>query len=400
MSDVFEPRLRRRLVLREGKERALANRHPWIFSGAIAREDGPEDAAVADLFDRSGTLLASGFHSRHSQIRLRVMTFGEPFEKSVLIERIRAALAFRRSVTPESTDLLRLIHAEGDRLGGLIVDRYGDLLVVEITSAGLEQVRDTVLEVLQDEERPRGVLIANDGPARRIERLSAESVVIGDFPDEIIAREYGLSFVIEPRKGQKTGFFIDQRENRRFLCSIAADRDILNLFSYSGGFGVYAVAGGARTVEEVDISQRAINLARRNHEMNAGGSAVTFKVADAFEYVRTLGSEGRRFDVVICDPPAFARSRRDVDKAARGYKDVNLHALRLIRPGGYLLAFSCSGHIDADLFQKIIFAAAVDAGREVAIVGRMGAGMDHPVSIYCPESEYLKGLVLRVGGRG
>ncbi len=397
MSDVFEPQRRRKLVLREGKERALANQHPWIFSGAIAREEGPEDAAVADLFDRSGTLLASGFHSRHSQIRLRVMTFGEPFERPVLIERIRAALAFRRTICPDSTDLLRLIHAEGDRLGGLIVDRYADLLVVEITSAGLEQVRDTVLDVLQEEVRPRGILMANDGPARRIERLSAESEAIGDFPDEVTAREHGLSFIIEPRKGQKTGFFIDQRENRRFLRSISVERDILNLFSYSGGFGVYAVAGGARSVEEVDISQRAIDLARRNHEMNAGSSVVTFIVADAFEYVRLLEGESRRFDVIVCDPPAFARSRRDVDKAARGYKDINLHALRLIRPGGYLLTFSCSGHIDADLFQKIVFAASVDAGREVAIVGRMGAGMDHPISIYCPESEYLKGLVLRVG---
>lgn len=397
MSDLFEPQRRRRLVLREGKERAVSNRHPWIFSGAILREDGPEDAAIGDLFDRSGALLASGFYSIHSQIRLRAVTFGEPFERRVLTERIRAALAFRRSIAPDATEAMRLIHAEGDRIPGLIVDRYADLLVVEITSAGLDQLRDEVLEVLQKEEHPRAVVFANDGPARRIERLPRESEIVGDFPQEVVVLEHGLSFVVEPLKGQKTGFFIDQRENRKRLRDMSHGKDVLNLFGYSGGFGVYAIAGGARSVEEVDISHHAIGLARRNHDMNGGSKSVTFSVADAFEHVRSLNAADRRFDIVVCDPPAFARSRRDVERAARGYKDINLQAIRLIRDGGYLLTFSCSGHVDADLFQKILFAAALDAGREVSIAGRLGAGPDHPVSIYCPESEYLKGLLLRVG---
>ncbi len=400
MTDLFESQSRRRLVLREGKERAISNRHPWIFSGAILHDDGPEGAAIGDLFDRSGTLLASGLYSAHSQIRLRAMTFGQPFEFQVLIDRIRAALEFRRSIRPEGTDALRLIHAEGDRIGGLIVDRFADLLVVEITSAGLDRLRDAVVEVLQDDERPRGILLANDGPARRIERLPQESEVIGDFPDEVTIREHGLVFVIEPRQGQKTGFFIDQRENRRRLRGMSEGKDVLNLFAYSGGFGVYAMAGGARSVDEVDISQRAIALARRNHELNGSLTPdVRFTVADAFEHVRTLDAGGVQFDLIVCDPPAFARSRRDVEKAARGYKDINRQSLKLVREGGYLLTFSCSGHIDADLFQKILFAAALDAKREVAIVGKMGAGLDHPVSIYCPESEYLKGLVLRVGNQ-
>lgn len=397
MSEVFEPHRRRRLVLREGKQRAVSNRHPWIFSGAILREEGPEDAAIGDLFDRSGALLASGFYSTHSQIRLRALTFGQPFVPGILSERIRAALALRRSILPAATEAVRLIHAEGDRLPGLIVDRYADLLVVEITSAGLEQLRGEVLGILQTELRPRAIVFANDGPSRRIERLPEESEIIGDFPDEVVVLEHGLSFVVEPLKGQKTGFFIDQRVNRRRLRELSHGKDVLNLFGYSGGFGVYAIAGGANSVEEVDVSHHAIGLARRNHDLNEGSKSVTFSVADAFEHVRKLNADERQFDIVVCDPPAFARSRRDVDRASRGYKDINLQALRMIRDGGYLMTFSCSGHVDADLFQKILFAAALDAGREVSISARLGAGPDHPVSIYCPESEYLKGLLLRVG---
>ena len=398
MTDFFDPSQRRRLVLMQGRERALSNRHPWVFSGAIFREEGADNAAIADLVDRSGNLVASGFYSAHSQIRLRAMTFGEPFTREILEGRVRDAVRLRGRTPWGDTTAMRLLHSEGDGVSGLVVDQYAGLLVVEITSAGLDLLREIVLGTLLQETSANAVLFANDLPARKIERLPLESEVRGEFPDEVIARENGISFVVAPRTGQKTGFFLDQRANRSRIRGMAEGRDVLNLFSYSGGFGVYAMSGGARSVEEVDVSAGAIDLARRNHALNGSSDgAVSFTVADAFDYVRQLGAARRGFDLIVCDPPAFARTRGEVDRAARGYKDINMHALRLVRPGGHLLTFSCSGHIDSALFQKIVFSAALDAQRDVAIVGRMGAGADHPVSIYCPESEYLKGLVLRVG---
>jgi 23S rRNA (cytosine1962-C5)-methyltransferase len=203
--------------------------------------------------------------------------------------------------------------------------------------------------------------------------------------------ESGLTFRVDPGEGQKTGFFLDQRDNRRLARTLASQKRVLNLFSYSGAFGVYAAAGGATSVTNVDVSARAIEIARENHALN--GSSAEFVVADAFQYVR---QHRERFDFIVCDPPAFAKSRGDVDRAARGYKDVNLHALKLVEPGGLLMTFSCSGHMSLDLFQKVIFAAALDAGRRVSFVRRLGAGADHPVSLYCPEGEYLKGFLLEV----
>ncbi|MEO8216271.1 MAG: class I SAM-dependent rRNA methyltransferase [Acidobacteriota bacterium] len=396
MSALFEPERRRRLILQRGRERMISNRHPWIFSGAIHREHGSSDAAVADLYDSAGTLLASGFYSAHSQIRLRVMSFGEPFQLPLLEERIVRAFASRKALLDRGTDALRLLNSEGDLVSGLIVDAYGDTLVVEIGSAGLDALRGEVLRILQREKRPRSIVFKNDLPTRKKERISLEDVVVGEAPGEVVITENGIRFVVTPGAGQKTGFFLDQRENRSLARTLSGDGEVLNLFSYSGAFGVYAAAGGATMVEEVDISGPAIELARRNHQMLGSPAQIEFRVTDVFDHLRKLENDGRQFDLVVCDPPAFARSRGDVDRASRGYKDINLHALRLVRPGGHLMTFSCSGHIDATLFQKIIFGAALDAPRNPSIVGRLTAGRDHPVSIDCPEGEYLKGLLLQV----
>jgi 23S rRNA (cytosine1962-C5)-methyltransferase len=392
----FAPDKRRRLLLRRGRERTISNHHPWIFSGAIHSEEGPPDAAVADLVDGSGAVLASGWYSEHSQIRLRALTFGEPLTPDLLRQRIAASIARRASFLNEGTNALRLINAEGDSLSGMVVDRYGAHLVAEITSAGLDRVREIVIDVLRRTTGAESLLFRNASPARKIERLPLEDESVGDPPDETVILENGLQFTVSPRQGQKTGFFLDQRENRRKARELAGGRRVLNLFAYSGGFGVYAAAGGASSIEEVDVSADAIALARRNHELNRSPAEVQFVVADAFKHVRHLAAGEQRYDLVVCDPPAFAKSRGEVDRAARGYKDVNLYAFRLVAPGGMLMTFSCSGHVDADLFQKIVFAAALDAHREVSIVERLGAGPDHPVSIYCPEGEYLKGLLLRV----
>ena len=387
---IFEQR--RKLVLKAGKERVLANRHPWIFAGAIARESGPPEAALAELIDQNGGALASGFYSPHSQIRLRVMTFGgEALTLELLESRISAAIVRRHPILDHGTNAVRLINSEGDDLSAVVVDRYNDVLVVEIANYGVERIAPLLVDVLQRDLAPRLIYFKNDLPARRIEQLTEESRSIGDGNPSTTILEHGLRFEVEPATGQKTGFFLDQRENRVLARSLAAGRRVLNLFSYTGAFGVYAAAGGASSVENVDISAPAIEAARRNHTLN--GFEASFVVADAFEYVRKATG---RFDLLVCDPPAFARTRSDIDRAARGYKDVNLFAMKLVEPGGLMMTFSCSGHMSLDLFQKVIFAAALDAGRRVSFVRRLTAAADHPVSIYCPEGEYLKGFLLQV----
>lgn len=377
---------RKRLTLKAGKERVVANRHPWIFAGAIGQESGPGDAPFADLFDPRGTRVASGLHSPHSQIRMRALTFGdEELTEETLRERIWAAVA--RRVLTSDTNAMRLIHSEGDDLSGLIVDRYDDLLVVEIANYGLEQLKPVVVDALQAER----IYFKNDIPARKLERLPLECAG-SEAPAYI--RENGLRFLVEPTLGQKTGFFLDQRENRALARTLADGKRVLNLFSYTGGFGVYAAAGGAREVENVDVSEAAIALARTNHELN--GLEGNFTVGDAFSVVRQRAAANERYDLVICDPPAFAKSRGEVERAARGYKDVNLYAMKLVAPGGRLMTFSCSGHIDLELFQKVIFSAAQDAGRRASFVRRLSAGPDHPVSLFAPEGEYLKGFLIEL----
>lgn len=383
---------RRQLVLKRGKERVIANRHPWIFAGAIQSEKGPEDAAFADLVDPEGKRVASGLYSRHSQIRLRALTFSEQeLTADVITSRIAEAVARRRSIFDDTTNAARVVHAEGDELSGIVVDCYDDLLVVEIANRGAELLKPLLVEALRQQLSPRVVYFKNDLPVRSLERLTTEDEQIGDGDPVTTIRESGLRFKLDPREGQKTGFFLDQRENRRLARTLASGKRVLNLFSYSGAFGIYAASGGATSVTHVDVSAKAIDLARENQALNNVEGELT--VADAFQYVR---QHRARYDLLICDPPAFAKSRGEVDRAARGYKDVNLHAMRLLEPGGQMMTFSCSGHMSIDLFQKVIFAAALDAGRRVSIVRRLTAGPDHPVSVYCPEGEYLKGFLLEV----
>jgi 23S rRNA (cytosine1962-C5)-methyltransferase len=396
MSDeLFAQANRKRLVLKRGREGAIKNRHPWIFAGAIGEESGPEDAAIADLVDGGGALLASGFHSQHSQIRLRALTFGEEqLTADVIRGRVRAAIARRATIFTADTNAARLVNAEGDDLSGIVIDRYHDVIVVEIANRGVERIKPLFLEVLKETVAPRGFFFKNDLPARKLERLPTESEWIGAGEPSCQIAENGLRFLVEPREGQKTGFFLDQRENRMMARSIANGARVLNLFSYSGAFGVHAAAGGAASVENVDVSAKAIELAKTNHELN--GTAAGFRVADAFAFVRERAAAREQYDLLICDPPAFAKSRGDIDRAARGYKDINLYAMRLVRPGGRLMTFSCSGHLSLDLFQKVIFSAALDAGRLTAVERRLTAGRDHPVSLFCPEGEYLKGFLLEV----
>ena len=405
--------MNRTLTLKRGKERVVANKHPWIFAGAVQTEKGPESAPIGDLVDAEGNRIASGFYSQRSQIRLRALTFGaEEVTGELIATRIREAIARRRPIFDESTNAARLVHAEGDELSSIVIDRYDDVVVVEIANRGAEQFKPVLLETLQRELAPRVVYFKNDLPARELEGLTREDEIrvlprredaaqsaaeseehsaLARGMTRTIVRESGLRFVVDPALGQKTGFFLDQRENRRLTRTLAGGRRVLNLFSYTGAFGVYAAAGGATLVRNVDISAKAIDVARENHALN--GSEAEAIVADAFQYVRASKD---KVDLLVCDPPAFAKSRSEIERAARGYKDVNLFAMRLVEAGGAMLTFSCSGHMSLDLFQKVIFAAALDAGRRISIVRRLTAAPDHPVSIYCPEGEYLKGFLLEV----
>lgn len=386
---------RKRLLLKRGRDRSIANRHPWIFSGAIAREEGPAGAAIGDLFDDDGQLLASGFYSEHSQIRLRAWSFDQAVDEAFVLAALDRAIARRASMRGDSTNAVRLVNSEGDGMSGLVVDLFADVVVLEITSAGLESLRDAIVDHLRRTLGLRAVVVKNDLPPRKIERLPLDDVRYGAELDSVEITENGLRFEVALRGAQKTGFFLDQRDNRLLARSLAAGRRVLNLFSYSGAFGVSAASGGATSVEEVDSSADAIELARRNHELNGTASRASFTTGNAFEVVRKKNQANERFDLVICDPPAFAKSRNDIEKAARGYKDVNIYAMKLVERGGMMMTFSCSGHIDLELFQKIIFSAAADAGREASIVRRLGAAADHPVSLYCPEGEYLKGFLLQ-----
>ena len=381
--------MNRTLTLKRGKERVIANKHPWIFAGAVQTERGPEDAPVGDLMDGDGKRVASGFYSRSSQIRLRALTFGEEAVTPELIaSRLVAAIHRRRPIFDETTNAARIVHAEGDDLSSIVIDRFDDVLVVEIANRGAEHFKPLIIETLQRELAPRAIFFKNDLAARRLEGLPTEDEG-ADVDTEIL--ESGLKFRVNPAEGQKTGFFLDQRENRRLTRALSSGRRVCNLFSYSGAFGVYAASGGASSVTNVDVSAPAIESARENASLN--GVEAEHVVADAFQYVRQKHGP---FEFLICDPPAFAKSRNEVERAARGYKDVNLYAMRMIAPGGLMMTFSCSGHMSLDLFQKVIFAAALDAGRRVSIVRRLTAGPDHPVSIYCPEGEYLKGFLMEI----
>ncbi|HQQ78906.1 MAG TPA: class I SAM-dependent rRNA methyltransferase, partial [Thermoanaerobaculia bacterium] len=355
-----------------------------------------------EVRDADGGYVGRGFASPASPIAARLWTFEDrPLDAAFVAGRLDAAVALRAAVLPPDTDGHRVVNAEGDFLPGLVVDRYGEVLSVQATTEGTERARDLWLPALADRFPGMTIVQRNDLPSRKGEGLPLEDAVLAGGPVAARAafRERGLSFVAELAGGQKTGFFLDQRENRHVVRGLAAGRRVLNLFSYSGAFGVAALAGGASRVVHVDVSQPALDLARENHRANGQrvdepGAPAGTVCADVFEDLRSRVAAGETWDLVVTDPPAFAKRRSDVDRACRGYKDVNRLAFKLLAPGGVLLACSCSGAMSADLFQKVLFSAALDAGREARLLEKRGAGPDHPVSIDCPEGEYLKAFLM------
>ncbi len=394
------------LFLKPARERSLRRLHPWVFSGAIDRLEGAAGSGdTVCVRAADGTFLAWAAYSPVSQIRARVWSFSEAErpDENLLRARIAAAIARRQSVAGDM-NALRLVHAESDALPGVVADRYGDTLVVQLTSAGAERWRNVIVESLREASGCKLLFERSDGDVRALEGLASRVGVLNGVaptvaetnPDAIEIRENGIRYLVDIGAGQKTGFFLDQRDNRASIAALARDREVLNCFCYTGGFTLSALAGGAASVLSVDSSAPALALARRNLALNALDAARSHWVeADVFSILRDLGRERRTFDLIILDPPKFAPTSRDAERAARGYKDINLNALKLLRPGGYLATFSCSSGVSADLFQKIVAGAAADAGASCAIEQRFHAAADHPVMLEFPEGEYLKGLLLR-----
>lgn len=390
----------------------MLRRHPWIFSGAIDSVRGdPAPGETVDVLDASGGFLARGACSPQSQIAVRVWTWdeSEPITPDFFRARLSRSLAARAQLpitnyqSPESIarSAPRLVNAESDGLPGVVVDRYGDFLVCQFLTAGAEFWKGTVVEVLTAGVffAARGVYERSDVDVREKEGLPPTTGVLwGEAPPDLIEiDEYGARFLVDVKGGHKTGFYLDQRENRRIVGELARGREALNAFAYTGGFAVTALRGGATRVTNVESSAPALELARRNAALNGFDESVCENVeADVFAALRKFRDAGRSFGLVVLDPPKFAHTVGQVEKASRAYKDINLLAFKLLRPGGLLVTFSCSGAVSADLFQKIVFGAALDAGREAQIIGRLTQAPDHPVLLTFPEGEYLKGLVLRV----
>lgn len=388
-----------RVTLRPGREKSLLRHHPWIFSGAVQHvEDEPAPGGTVDLLSYDKQFLARASYSPTSQIRARAWTFeDEPVDKEFFRKRIRAAIQLRDTwrLTPD-TNAYRLLYAESDGIPGLIVDRYDEVLVLQSLTAGSEFWKETLADLLLEETRLVTIYERSDADVRELEGLKPNvgnlRGVLSSFVFPIT--EHGLKFNVNLQSGHKTGFYLDQRANRLRVRELAKDKDVLDGFCYTGGFTVNALTGGAKSVLSIDSSAEALELCRENIALNNLEAARQTSVeGDVFQLLRKFRDENRSFDMIVLDPPKFAPTAAQAERAARGYKDINLLAFKLLRPGGTLITFSCSGGIDAGLFQKIIAGAALDAGVEAQILEHLAQGPDHPVALNFPEGAYLKGLI-------
>jgi 23S rRNA (cytosine1962-C5)-methyltransferase len=399
------------LVIRADRAKVFDNRHPWVFSGAIQRVQGsPADGDIVVMRDDGGAFLARGYWNSQSQINVHVLSWdeGQVIDDAFWRKRLEQAIqgrAMENAQHERSPNAYRLVNAENDGLPGLVVDRYGDWLVLQALTLGVDRRKQMIAKLLMDMLQPAGIYERSDVDVRQKEGLTqVTGLLAGRKPPPLVEiDENGRRFLVDVQQGHKTGFYLDQRMNRATLGNWlrfdpeADTRVILNCFSYTGGFAVYALDGMAQRVINVDASAEALALAKRNVSINGLAAADgDFVVGDVFEVLRQYRAEGQTFDLIILDPPKFAHNQQQVMPATRGYKDINLLAFQLLRRGGVLLTFSCSGLVDADLFQKVVFGALVDARREAQILMRLTAAPDHPVSLTFPEGAYLKGLMCRV----
>jgi 23S rRNA (cytosine1962-C5)-methyltransferase len=380
------------VISTRGVER-LRSGHPWVYRSDV-RSAQAEAGAIVRLTDERGRFCGRAFYSDKSQIAVRLLTRENlPVDRAFFTERLRRAAAYRETVV-ENTDAYRLVHGEADLLPSIVIDRYGDYLVVQTLSQGSERQKDSLVEILAELFSPRGILERNDPKVRLLEGLpQSVSVLQGEVPAEILAKENGITFLYELAKGQKTGSFLDQRENH-WAARRYASGEVLDCFSYQGGFAL-TVAEECEHVEGIDMGGAAVQAARRNQELNAITN-VTFREGNAFDVLKEYDEVGRRFQMVILDPPAFAKNRDSLEAATRGYKEINLRALKILAPGGYLVTCSCSYHLSEALFLQLIAEAANDAKKTVVVVERRTQSEDHPILLTMPETHYLKTLILKV----
>lgn len=400
------------VIIYADREKAIQRRHPWVFSGAIDRVEGsPADGDIVTVRGESGAFLAHGYWNSQSAIRVRLLSWdeAESIDESFWRRRLERAIEARavenRIYQHGTANAYRLINAENDGMPGLVVDRYGDWLVIQALTLGIDTRKEMLAGILADILNPAGIYERSDVDIRQKEGLESHTGLIqGKEPPALVEiDENGRRFLIDVQIGHKTGFYLDQRENRAVIGDWfrwddhASERMVLNAFSYTGGFAVYALGSLVKRVVNIDSSVEALALARQNIALNGFETPdEDFVTGDVFEVLRYYRDTGREFDMIILDPPKFAQSSRQVEGAARGYKDINLLAFRLLKPGGILATFSCSGAISEDLFQKIVFGALIDSGRDAQIVRRLGQASDHPVALTFPEGAYLKGLLCRV----
>lgn len=383
--------------LKPNRDRSVRRFHPWILSGAIDRIEGePAPGDVVTIRDAKGEALATAAFSPESALRARILSFDpDAVIDADFIHRAVLRSVERRSAIPELAHSCRLVFAEADGLPGLVADRYGDVVVLQITSVATERWRDTIIATLASLPGVTCVFERSEGKDRQREGLpDRNGLVFGSLPERILARDGDETYEVNIEEGHKTGYYLDQRDSRRVVARIARGARVLNVFGYTGSFGVVASKNGAVSVTTVESSAAALEVARRNAVAN-GVDPGELIHGDAYEVLRRMRDRRAEFDVVILDPPKYAASTSHVERASRKYKDINLLGIKLLAPGGQLLTFSCSGAVGADLFQKIVAGAAVDARRELRITQRLGQPIDHPVPLHFPEAEYLKGLLLR-----
>lgn len=387
-----------RITLNRGEDRRIRGGHPWVFSNEIRELKGKRiPGAAAEVYDVGGGFLGTGYYNPHSLIAVRILSREreEIDSPSFLRGRIGRALELRRRLYPDMSTF-RVVHGEGDFLPGLVVDKYGDWLSVQILTAGMEARRGAVVEALVELFDPKGIIARNDVAVRSLEGLEEKvEVLYGEVPETVEAQEHGLRFRVDLAGGQKTGHFLDQKENHLVLKGMAAGKRVLDCFSYSGSWGIHAAAFGAAEVTCLDISERAAALARENAALNGLEGVVRVEVCDAFDRLRSLKHEGQRFDVVVLDPPAFVKSKKALKEAEKGYLTINRRGLELLNEGGYLITCSCSYHMGREPFRDLLAQAARLAGRQVRVVEARSQAPDHPVLLAVPETEYLKCLVLQ-----
>ncbi|RII27369.1 MAG: rRNA large subunit methyltransferase I [Geobacter sp.] len=387
-----------KIILGKGEDRRIRSGHPWVFSNEIRELQGDKQpGCTAEIYDAGGGFIGTGYYNPHSLIAARLLSRertdidSSPFFR----ERLEKALACRRELYPEMTSY-RLVHGEGDFLPGLVVDRYGDYLAVQFLTCGMDVRREPVITALVELFAPKGIIARNDVAVRGLEGLpEAVELLYGEIPDVVEMEEHGFRFRVNLREGQKTGHFLDQKENHRLLERIAPGREVLDCFSYSGSWGVHAAGYGASHSTCLDISERAIALARENGKLNGVAGRMAFEAVDVFERLRSLKAEERTFDVIILDPPAFVKSRKALKEAEKGYLTINRRAMELLRPGGHLITCSCSYHMGRELFHDLLKTAAFQARREMRVVEVRSQAPDHPVLLAVPETEYLKCFVLQ-----